>query len=1017
MIPQLSKEYSLDPLYLSYFKAVAADASFTGDVEYSYAARLSEATDNSVYQLLPAGIIFPKTPGDIQTALRIAARAEFRKIKFAPRGGGTGTNGGSLTGGVIIDVSRHMRGVGKVDPEKRTVHVESGVIKDSLNQDIKQYGLFFSPNLSTSNRATFGGMISNDASGQGSLKYGKTSRHILDVDVVLMDGSLVTFGPVSGDALRAKMEPDTMEGRIYRTVYEIATGKRDEIVSTFPDLNRFLTGYDLKHVWDPDTGVLDISRIICGAEGTLGFIAGATLDLTPLPSFRALVNIKYDSFDSALRHAPVLVKAGVLSVETVDSVVFGMAKKDIVWYQVKDLLTEVPGKTMDGINIVEFAGTDADLEKNRMDELVRILDADLRDGNDRGIIGYQICTENKDIQAIYAMRKKAVGLLGNADGDAKPVAFVEDTVVPPEHLADFIQEFRALLDSHRLRYGMFGHVDTGVLHVRPALDLCDPEQEVVLRTISDRVVELTAKYGGIMWGEHGRGYRSEYGPKYYGVLFDELRKVKVAFDPDNRINPGKICTPYGNDSDTLVSVDASKRGSFDRQIPKGVRHSFNRAVSCNGNGACFSFDITSPMCPTYKFMGDRRQSPKGRAGLMREWLRELEEAGTNPLLEERLSESRGISVLDLARKTLNTIARKGYDFSDEVLEAMNCCLACKACASQCPIKVDVPDFRARFFNLYYTRYLRPAGDLMVRNFEISAPLMARAPGLFNAVTALKPVKFMVRKVLGFVDVPVLSVPTLSELLKDQTLEPFDLAGLERLTPADREKRVLIVQDTFTSVYDAGMVHDLVSLVAKTGKIPVLLPLKPNGKALHIRGYLREFAVTAARTADFYNRVYRLGIPMVGVDPAIVLCYRDEYRKTLGTARGDFVIQMVQEWLLDNLELLKPRTRDENEYYLLAHCTQKSLRPATHDDWVKIFRHASLKLIPIPVGCCGMAGLYGHTAANVARSEAIYRQNWAPVFRKYPVNRCLVTGFSCREQVRKMENAVVRHPLQILNEIM
>ena len=196
-----------------------------------------------------------------------------------------------------------------------------------------------------------------------------------------------------------------------------------------------------------------------------------------------------------------------------------------------------------------------------------------------------------------------------------------------------------------------------------------------------------------------------------------------------------------------------------------------------------------------------------------------------------------------------------------------------------------------------------------------------------------------------------------------------------------------------------------------------IPLKPNGKALHIRGYLREFAVTAARTADFYNRVYRLGIPMVGVDPAIVLCYRDEYRKTLGTARGDFVIQMVQEWLLDNLELLKPRTRDENEYYLLAHCTQKSLRPATHDDWVKIFRHASLKLIPIPVGCCGMAGLYGHTAANVARSEAIYRQNWAPVFRKYPVNRCLVTGFSCREQVRKMENAVVRHPLQILNEIM
>lgn len=1017
MIPQLSKEISLDPLYLSYFKTLAAEGAFAGEIEYSYAARLSAATDNSVYQLLPAGILFPKTPADIQAALRLAARKEFRGIRFAPRGGGTGTNGGSLTSGVIIDVSRHLKGIGAVDPEKRTVHAEAGVIKDWLNEQIKQYGLFFSPNLSTSNRATLGGMISNDASGQGSLKYGKTSQHILDTDVVLMDGSLVTFGPVSGDELKAKMDLATMEGQIYRTVYEIAVGKRDEIVKAFPDLTRFLTGYDLKHVWDPETGVLDISRIICGAEGTLGFITGVTLDLTPVPSFRALVNIKYDSFDSALRHAPELVNAGVLSVETIDSCVFAMAKKDIVWYQVKDLLTEVPGKTMDGINIVEFAGTDAALEKVRMDLLINTLNEELREGNSRGIIGYQTCTELKDIQAVYAMRKKAVGLLGNADGAEKPVAFVEDTVVPPEHLADFIKEFRELLDSHHLRYGMFGHVDSGVLHVRPALDLCDPEQEVMLRTISDKVAELTAKYGGIMWGEHGRGYRSEYGPKYYGGLFDELRRVKGVFDPDNRINPGKICAPYGNDSASLVSVDAVKRGFYDRQIPPGVRQSYNRVVSCNGNGACFSYDTTSPMCPTYKFMGDRIQSPKGRAGLMREWLRELEEAGANPLLEEKLTEARGVTLGDLARKTWHTVTKRGYDFSDEVLEAMNVCLACKACASQCPIKVDVPDFRARFFNLYYSRYLRPAGDLLVRHFEESAPLMARLPALFNKVNSLSPAKFMVKKILGFVDVPVLSSPVLKELLREKAPERFDLNALEKLSPAERAKRVLIVQDTFTTVYDAPVVHDLVSLVAKTGKIPVLLPLKPNGKALHIRGYLREFAVTAAKTSDFYNRVFRLGIPMVGVDPAIVLCYRDEYRKTLGAARGDFVIQLTQEWLLDNLSLLTPRVKDENPYYLLAHCTQKSLKPGTHDDWVKIFRQVSLKLIPVPVGCCGMAGLYGHTAANEARSQAIYRQNWAPVFQKYPLNRCLVTGFSCREQVKRMEHAEVRHPLQVLNEIL
>ena len=296
MIPKINPAYSVESVYLKYFERLKNE-SFQGDIEYSYSSRMAVATDNSVYQKIPAGVILPKNAQDVVLAVKIANEPEFASIKFAPRGGGTGTNGQSLTDWVVV--------------------------------------------------------------GQGSLKYGKTSQHIISVDVVLLDGSLVTFAPVSGDELKAKLDMENMEGRIYRTVYNIARNKRDEIINTFPDLNRFLTGYDLKHVYDPEIDTLDISRIICGAEGTLGFIVGAEVDLTPVPSYRSLVVIKYDSFDSALRHAPELVNAGVLSVETIDSCVFDMAKKDIVWYQVKDLLTEVPGKTMDGINIVEFAGTDA----------------------------------------------------------------------------------------------------------------------------------------------------------------------------------------------------------------------------------------------------------------------------------------------------------------------------------------------------------------------------------------------------------------------------------------------------------------------------------------------------------------------------------------------------------------------------------------------------------------------------------------------------------------------------------
>lgn len=1015
MIPHISIDNSVDPLYLEYFKELKA-LGFSGDIEYSYAARLAVGVDNSVYQQLPQGVILPKCIKDVQLAVELAAKPHYEAVTFAPRGGGTGTNGQSLTPGVTMDMSRHMRLISDLNTTERTVHVEPGVIKDYLNSQIKKYGLFFSPELSTSNRATFGGMISTDASGQGSLKYGRTSRHVINVDMVLIDGSLVNFHQVSGAELEAKLAQQDLEGEVYRTVYEIVTSKQAEIEARFPKLNRFLTGYDLKHVYDPKTKVMDLSRIVCGSEGTLGFIVGAKLDLTVIPTFRALVNIKYDSFDSALRHAPVLVKAKALSVETVDSKVLNLARQDIVWYSVKDLITDVPGKDMAGINIVEFAGTDDALESQSMQALIKTLEAELKNGGKNGIIGYQVCTELKDVLAVYAMRKKAVGLLGNAEGDAKPIAFTEDTVVPPEHLADYIVEFRALLDAHHLRYGMFGHVDSGVLHVRPALDLCDPEQEKTLRTISDSVVALTAKYGGIMWGEHGRGYRCEYGPKYFGGLFDELRRVKAAFDPHNKINPGKICTPLGLDDAKLVSIDATKRGFYDRQIPITVRHSFRESLSCNGNGLCFNFDTTSPMCPTYKYLGDRIQSPKGRATLMREWLRQLELAGCNPLAQEKILASSGFSFKTFIEKCVNSIKDRS-GFTEEVKQAMDCCLACKACKSQCPIKVDVPDFRARFFNLYYSRYLRPFGDIMAKTIEDSAPLMAHAPRFLNTVNSLTPVKYLIKHTLGFTDVPALSFPTLKQRLKETTAEYFNLDKALEYTESERSRYVILVQDAFTSSYDAAVIADFVRLVADMGRRVLVLPLKPNGKVQHIRGYLREFAKCAASTAEFLTMVAKLGIPMVGVDPAMTLCYRDEYKKILGDARGNFEVLLLEEWLLNNLDALKGQNTvaDDTPYYLLAHCTQKTMKPTTHGDWQKIFATVGLKLTPIPVGCCGMAGLYGHTAANEERSKEIYRQNWAPVFTKYDINRCLVTGYSCREQVKRMEGVSVKHPLQVLVE--
>ena len=1016
MIPQISQAPGVVQLVLNFLQALEQQG-FTGDTATSYADRLTMATDNSIYQLLPDAVLFPRSTSDVALITRLAAEARFKALVFTPRGGGTGTNGQALNQGIIVDMSRYMNRIIEINPEEGWVRVEAGVIKDQLNQFLKPYGFFFAPELSTSNRATLGGMINTDASGQGSLVYGKTSDHVLGLRAVLLGGDILDTQAMPVALAETLGKASTAIGRIYKTVLERCRDNRQLIVDNFPKLNRFLTGYDLRHVFNDEMTEFDLTRVLTGSEGTLAFITEARLDITRLPKVRRLVNIKYDSFDSALRNAPFMVEARALSVETVDSKVLNLAREDIVWHSVKELITDVPDKTLLGLNIVEFAGDDEALIDAQVASLCQRLD-ELMARGEGGVIGWQRCDELAAIERIYAMRKKAVGLLGNAKGAAKPIPFAEDTCVPPEHLADYIVEFRALLDGHGLSYGMFGHVDAGVLHVRPALDMCDPQQEVLMKTISDEVVALTAKYGGLLWGEHGKGFRAEYSPAFFGeALYGELRKIKAAFDPENRLNPGKICPPEGLDA-PMKQVDAVKRGTFDRQIPTTSRTAWRGAMECNGNGLCFNFDVKSPMCPSMKITGNRIHSPKGRATLVREWLRLLADRGIDPLkLERELPEKRA-SLRTLIERTRNSWhARRGeYDFSHEVKEAMSGCLACKACSTQCPIKIDVPEFRSRFLQIYHGRYLRPLRDHLVATVESYAPLMARAPKTFNFFMSQPWVRDLSAKHIGMVDLPLLSVPSLQRQMVGHHSANMTLEQLEALSEEQRAKTVLVVQDPFTSYYDAQVVADFVRLVERLGYRPVVLPFSPNGKAQHIKGFLNRFAKTAQKTADFLNRVAELGMPMVGVDPALVLCYRDEYKLALADKRGDFHVQLVHEWLPAVLEKVEPRAVSGEPWYLFGHCTEVTALPGAPAQWAAIFARFGAQLENVSVGCCGMAGTYGHEVKNHANSLGIYELSWHQAMQRLPRNRCLATGYSCRSQVKRIEGNGVRHPLQALLEM-
>lgn len=1017
MIPRLTHSPQVSPAVERYIHALN-ESGFTGDTTTRYGDRLTLATDNSIYQLLPQAIVFPRSTADVILVMRLAAQDEYRSVTFTPRGGGTGTNGQSLNNGVVIDLSRYMNRILEINPEQGWVRAEAGVIKDQLNAYLKPYGYFFAPELSTSNRATLGGMINTDASGQGSLVYGKTSDHVLGLRSVLLNGELLDTAPLPVSEARRCAQEESAAGELYRTTLESCETHRQTILDSFPKLNRFLTGYDLRHVFSDDMQTFDLTRILTGSEGTLAVITEAKLNITPIPKVRRLVNVKYDAFDSALRNAPFMVAAQALSVETVDSKVLNLAREDIVWHSVSELITDVPDKTLAGLNIVEFCGDDEALIDGQVASLCGRLDS-LMANNEAGVIGYQVCRELSGIERIYAMRKKAVGLLGNSKGAAKPIPFVEDTCVPPEHLADYITEFRALLDSHHLEYGMFGHVDAGVLHVRPALDMCSPEQEMLMKQISDDIVALTAKYGGLLWGEHGKGFRAQYSEAFFGdTLYRELRRIKGAFDPANRLNPGKICAPLTSDA-PMMQVDAVKRGTYDRTIPVEVRNTFSGAMNCNGNGLCFNFDVKSPMCPSMKVTQSRFHSPKGRAGLVREWLRLLAEQGTDPaLLSQAVPQSR-ISLRGLIEKIGNTrrASRGEYDFSHEVKESMSGCLACKACSTQCPIKIDVPEFRARFLALYHGRYLRPLRDHLVANVEAGAPLMAKAPKVFNFFLKQPWVQKLSEKTVGMTDLPLLSSPSLKQQLAGSKAVSVTLEMLESMSEEQRRagRYLFIVQDPFTSYFDAKVVADFAALTEKLGFQPVLLPFSPNGKAQHIKGFLARFARTANKTADFLNRVARLGCPMAGVDPALVLCYRDEYKTVLPPEKQQFRVMLVHEFLAEYADSLPVNDVSVNTppWYLFSHCTESTALPDSVKTWQNLFSRFGASLQSVSTGCCGMAGTYGHEMPNLARSKGIYQLSWAQPYQSLPSERCLTTGYSCRSQVKRMEGKVMLHPLQAL----
>lgn len=922
------------------------DHGFGGDVETDSALRAAMATDNSVYQIVPDLIVAPRHAADVVVLLKVLEDRAFEGVALTARGGGTGTNGQSLNRGVVVDFRRHMNRLLAVDVAEQWAEVEPGIVLDDLNDRLRPHGLFFAPETSTSTRCTIGGMVSTDASGKGSRVYGKTSDNIIGMEIARGEGLVASFEAIPSWA-----------GPMLQRAEKAARSGRSAFIANTPKLNRRFTGYDLERAC-PDRGGFEWWRLFLGAEGTLGPITRIRLKLRRIEAEKRLVVVGFDSFRQALCAAALLMQDEPTAIEVMDERVQRLALDAGILSRLPEALRPREGRAV-AYTFLEFNGDDPVLLGQRVDACRSRL-ATLP-----GAGAVHVARDRGEIRDLWSIRSAGVGLLGKVDGRARPVAFVEDCVVPPEHLPAFVDAFLAVLTAHELNFGIYGHVDVGCLHIRPALNIDVDTDREKLVAVSDAVFALTRKYGGIFWGEHGKGVRGAYLAEWIGPeAYAALKGVKAAFDPKGRFNPGK-----------LVSVDAPVMGLATPDFrPFNAKEGdpLEKAFRCNGNAQCLSYQASTPMCPSFKATADLRHSPKGRADALRAWKAEKDRGG------------QGVQEADL-------------------LAALDTCLGCKACASTCPVQVDIPQMRSAFYADYYRRHSRPLADRLTLVAERLSPLQMKMAGL------LRPFWPLVRPIAG-------------ALMRAVDL-PQEIAGaeraLERVRIRDLGKTmapgtVLVWQDWFTALFDGAVQRDVAAGLRALGYRPVFVEMLPAGKAALNLGDMAGFRAMASKLAAALQAAARSAVPMIGIDPAFVMMLRQDYAK----ARIHVPEVLLPQAFLAR-EIAAGRAFPEpssitEPVTLLGHCTETTAEANAAAQWEAVFAAVGAKLSTPSTGCCGMAGLFGHQKRHQQMSLKLFELSW--VEHLHSDGPVAATGFSCRCQTKRLAHRTVRHPLGLIADL-
>ncbi len=940
-----------------------------GSVLFDRASRGRYATDASIYQMEPLGVIVPETTEDVVAALSIARE---EGIPVLPRGGGTSQCGQTVNRALVIDCSKHLRRVLHVDPAARTARVEPGLILGHLNKAIAEHKLFFPVDPSTHARCTIGGMAGNNSCGSKSIRYGLMADNVRAIDAILADGSRHTFGPIADT-----LGPDVPASiaTLLKTLRTLGATEAEEIAARFPKQLRRVGGYNIDSLTPAarDADRANLARLLVGSEGTLAFSAALELTLHPIKPRKVLAICQFASFRKAMEASRHIVGLDPEAVELVDRTMIDLGRSITIYRKTIDrMLIGEP----DSLLIVEFHGHDDAPLLAKLTELEQLM----------GDLGspHVVRAVDAGFQGdIAQVREAGLNIMMSMKGDGKPVSFIEDCAVDLDDLADYTERLNDVFAKYDSKGTWYAHASVGCLHVRPVLNMKDPADVAKMRAVAEETFALVREYKGSHSGEHGDGLvRSEFHTQMFGErIVRAFETVKDAFDPTGMLNPNRIVRPPAMDDRSLLRYGPGYAAASDftpkldwSDHPGPLGGMLGAVEMCNNNGTCRAFD-TNVMCPSYRVSRDEKDLTRGRANTLRLAL-------TGQLGAQAMA-------------------------SDAMAETMALCVSCKACRRECPTGVDMAKMKIEVQAARADTHGVTWRDSIVAELPRYAPILSRVAALANMRNAVPALRRLSQRMLGFA-----ASRDLPEWKSDRFLD----SEAEAAAPAHPRGEVLLLADTFNRYFEPENLRAALRVLAAAGYRAIVPQTK--GRPLCCgRTFLAAGMVDKAR-AEAGRTMRRLAgdLPVIGLEPSCLMTLRDEFRSLLPGAESDALASramLLSEFLArEKPDLaLKPL---ELTAHVHGHCHQKSF--GAFPDAIAFLKQVpGMTVKPVASSCCGMAGSFGYQVESQDTSRAMAEAGLLPAVRAAAAEDVIIAdGTSCRHQIRDLGGREAMHSVRLLD---